>query len=147
MENPPTFEFVIGNKPEQLKGVGSRRLKSHLSKRGWQAHRLSAASTDKPLEAQTDSVTKVAHSQAQRRRRKSPYKVTYELSCHLTKASPVSVDDDGSVSAMMTPSPPCPSIEHQLGGGRIDPFRSYPRRPFVGADRFIDHCKNYTKVL
>ncbi|KAG5925440.1 hypothetical protein E4U42_004295, partial [Claviceps africana] len=36
---PVQFEFVTGSRPEQLKADSSRRLRSYLSRRSWQAHR------------------------------------------------------------------------------------------------------------
>ncbi|KAG5973361.1 hypothetical protein E4U58_005277 [Claviceps cyperi] len=50
------FEFVIGSRPDQLKIDRSRKLRSFLSKRFWEAHRAK-------LPAQDPQGEDVSHSQ------------------------------------------------------------------------------------
>ncbi|KAK2608772.1 hypothetical protein QQS21_002629 [Conoideocrella luteorostrata] len=68
---PIEFEFVTGNRPDQLKADSSRKLRSFLSKRSWQAHRvqhqlrgdISSPSTSSSSESQTETASSCSDPQ------------------------------------------------------------------------------------
>ncbi|KAJ6446649.1 DNA-directed RNA polymerases I, II, and III subunit RPABC2 [Purpureocillium lavendulum] len=155
--SPTTFEFVVGNRPDQLKGLSTSRLRSHVSKRGWQAH-LAARRPSPPSSSSSLSPAAVprissddrkadasaaARERRRKRRRGRPVFVTYEL-----VAGP-DVDPDDEVhdvvprnqhSPLTTPSA---LFDPLLGGTRVDPFRAYPGpwHPSIPAwtDNYVIH--------
>ncbi|KOS19269.1 hypothetical protein ESCO_000142 [Escovopsis weberi] len=175
-----TFEFVVGDRPEQLKGGLSKRTRSHLSKQGWKAHFAQhqkqpavllngPANLSGPLEdAQT--LTKEQQQQQQqqqqqkqrtaddlsqkKRRKRLQVAVTYELE----------VDDDGAQTAMVVRSsgalgmalaqggemmsawPLLLSMDRGLGGGRVDPFKSYPGPWRAYFPPLVDHYISHMAV-
>lgn len=161
----PTFEFVVGNKPEQLKASKTRRLKSHLSKRGWQAHRaardeqaaaaqlLSMTKTKSTIMSSTvTEITKADGNQGKefrkRRRQKTRLTITFECVSEPEEQLQHRFKENGSIKHRygVKAMDELPPIEYQLGGGRIDPFGAYPgqRRPYVPA--LVDHCKSSTNI-
>lgn len=150
-----TYEFVVGNKPEELKASKTRRLKSHLSKRGWQAYRTSKKSTTTTTTTSTSITAPASSSSAgdatpgrevRKTRRKKRVVVTYEYLPGPDQYRPRGEEEgEGSITGQMVRQnavmfPVVPLIEFQLGGGRMDPFSAYPgqRRPYVPA--LVDHC-------
>lgn len=82
---PVQFEFVIGNRPDQLKGGSSTRVRSYLSRRAWQAHlptRPAPPSSSSSSPADAERGSREGHAAARprppRRRRGKPYSVTFE---------------------------------------------------------------------
>ncbi|UNI14025.1 hypothetical protein JDV02_000706 [Purpureocillium takamizusanense] len=113
-----TFEFVVGNRPDQLKGLATSRLRSHVSKRGWQAHLAvhhptpppqvqqqqrslassSSSSSSSPAAGRGGDPKADARERRRRRRRAGkPVSVTYELAATSLPlpAPPANGDGDG----------------------------------------------------
>lgn len=143
------FEFVVGNTPDQLKGGTTRRLRSHLSKRGWQAYRLSATKTESTStstsisEAGSSTLARQERELRKRHRKKTHVTVTFECALDHDGQLPDLINKHNATSDSVDrrSTTLVPHIEYQLGGGRVDPFRAYPgqRRPYVPA--LVDHCK------
>ncbi|KAL7909173.1 hypothetical protein GGI35DRAFT_372830 [Trichoderma velutinum] len=143
--HPTQFEFVVGDRPDQLKAGSNPKLRSHLSKRGWQVYLLqnNGASSSASASSPVDSIAQKREDRAKRKKRKRlQHSVTWDL--------PTSDDTDshGASNNALVQSlirtnaaraaPPL-AIEYQLGGGRIDPFRTYPTpwRPYI--PQLVDH--------
>jgi hypothetical protein len=138
---PATYEFVVGQRPDQLNAGSNKKLRSHLSKRGWEAYL-----EQKKLSTAPFSV-RVSDDEARRKkRRRHRQAITWEI---------VEPDDPkypgpGNVREAMLaliksgrhmPVERTLSIDYRLGGGRVDPFKSYPT-PFRSyIPRLVDHCK------
>lgn len=159
------FQFVVSDRPDQLKASKTRKLKSHIAKRGWASYRAASSSTsssakssaasnpartplahrpqvEPKVEEHTDGELQKAddgHVARRTYRRRNRITVTFEWTDHQSHASAYA----HATTQTQTPSeepPPLPPIEYQLGGGRADPFQAHPgqRRPYVPA--LIDHC-------
>lgn len=108
-----TFEFVVGNRPDQLKGLATSRLRSHVSKRGWQAHLAvhrpppppptaalsngSSSSSSSPTVVDRKAEADAAARERRRRRRRrggKPVSVTYELATAAAPPPPYGDDDE-----------------------------------------------------
>ncbi|KAK5989915.1 hypothetical protein PT974_08178 [Cladobotryum mycophilum] len=159
-----TFEFVVGNRPDQLKGGSSKRIRSHLSKQSWKAH--FAAQQEKQAASSTssssspDAIDENPPPQPQqnderskkKKRRRRQLAVTYELE----------VDADGGHEATIirgtdlgralirgddVPSwPMLPPVDRFFGGARVDPFKSYPGPWKEYMPRLVDHYITHMAV-
>ncbi|KAI5459660.1 hypothetical protein BGZ63DRAFT_388459 [Mariannaea sp. PMI_226] len=137
----PSLEFVVGNTPAQLKVNATRRIKSHVSRQAWKTH---FKNNPKPPPS--------------RRRRKNAERAaaittTYEYVGGPTARNAEEVDAAGVGAAVVDAPPPGAqlqlqlqlhpperlTLDYHLGGGRVDPFKSYPRtwKPFIPA--LVDH--------
>ncbi|KAJ9293875.1 transcriptional regulator family: Fungal Specific TF [Paecilomyces variotii] len=119
----PTF-INIAN-PNDAKGASKRlAVRSHVARYQWRKHFEDRGSESAPVRS--------------KRRREEFLPLRIELDCSLLdrnrKTGIDGEDWEGSSSSSSTP--PIPRI---LGGGRVDPFRSYPVawRPFMPA--IVDH--------
>ncbi|KAG5987217.1 hypothetical protein E4U52_007798 [Claviceps spartinae] len=159
------FKFVVGSRPDQLKIDSSRKLRSFLSKRFWEAHRAQLPVQDPQGEDLSDSqligpqsapargkASDVSHAQGGRargQRRAKLRTMTFEcvpgvLHEELEQADPQSCrpesfqnDEAWQVGLNL-------SMDAYLFGGiRVDPFRSYPGpwQPHIPAlaDHYITH--------
>ncbi|KAL7921928.1 hypothetical protein ACQKWADRAFT_109117 [Trichoderma austrokoningii] len=137
---PATYEFVVGQRPDQLNAGSNKRLRSHLSKRGWEAY----------LEQKNKSSFRVgkAAQQAdnggtrQKKRRRHRQAITWEV---VEPDDPDKFPGPGHVREAMLalikhmPLEKTLSIDYRLGGGRVDPFKSYPT-PFRSyIPNLVDH--------
>lgn len=195
-EGPAKFEFVIGNRPDQLKSDSSRKLRSYLSKRAWQAYfeaqakpgeSVSSSSgspsgstssgpiVDVPVHRSRQHVLKNGKAQqvksTRRGKRGGLYSVTFEYAgdCHGASTDDglalsgnqaqkrqeiggVKKDSDTTVRGrtirdleiqfLLNQMPQSLAMDTQLGGGRVDPFKSYPVlwQPYIPA--LADHCRS-----
>lgn len=110
------FSFVVGNKPEQLKGHKIREVRSHVSKVGWRSH---VKTKDSGIE---QSHPHQKRGKIREKKKAAACAVTV-LNVHLS---------------MNSQSPPG---DWQLGGGRFDPFRAYPGERNAQVPALIDHCR------
>lgn len=115
-----TFEFIVGNSPKDLQSASSsRRIKSHLSRRGWEAYR-------------------------QDYRRERPYSHPKKPRSGLPNNGSEQVTSLGlgiETDSDKTPTPPL-EIQFVLGGGRVDPFWSWPIQPEPYVPTLVDHCQS-----
>ena len=118
------FEFVTGSRPDQLK-VSSRRTKSYLSKRSWQAWQKSK--TDESRTPRNGAPGGKASMATHRR----------PLLVGIFEGVPTS----GAIPKQDPSTLLLPAIEYQLGGGRMDPFMSYPGKRCKLIEGLMDHCK------
>lgn len=145
---PPAtqFEFVIGDRPDQLKAGSNKKLRSHLSKRGWQVYLLQHNGEDSSGSAPVDNVAQQREDRAKRKKRKRlQHTVTWDLGAP-GHPEHQGTTNDALVQSLMRATAaraaaPTIRIEYQLGGGRVDPFRSYPVswQPYI--PHLVDHCK------
>ncbi|KAL1845215.1 hypothetical protein VTK73DRAFT_862 [Phialemonium thermophilum] len=111
--------FIVGNDPSKIK-ASATLPKSHVARHGWKSH-------------------SVARTRVRRRKQPQPLvRVAYEwtdvTSC---KANQEEGEKEGTV--VVVRPPPLPPIEFQLGGGRTDPFRTYPGRWRPDIPVLVDH--------
>lgn len=113
-----SFEFVVGNEPDQLKCSNLPRLRAQASRTGWE--------------------TCARRKPGRWPRRRPPKSNPIDL---VVPESPDNLSKNAD-SDPQEESRPSPAIEYQLGGGRVDPFGAYPgdRKPFIPA--LIDHCRS-----
>lgn len=182
--HPTEFEFIVGNRPQDLRADTSRKLRSYLSKRAWKAHRdayersrresdspssnPSSSNQDSP-ESQTSNSsaagngkvpkTKTPVVKNTRRRKNKLHTVTFECVSTAPAQPPLAlpwgtiqnvtgIDDPNKVPQADLLHLLAQSVgrslpmDTQFGGGRVDPFRSYPGpwRPWIPA--LADHCEH-----
>lgn len=154
---PNEFEFIVGDRPDQLKAGSSKKLRSHLSKRGWQVYllqhnsRSSSATAANAAEA-ADAAAQQREDRARRKRRKRlQHTVTWEVRGPEDPGYPGTADafaiTNGQILIQGRPGggalsvQSALSIDYQLGGGRVDPFRSYPVSWAPYIPHLVDHCK------
>lgn len=141
--HPTQFEFVVGDRPDQLKAGSNPRLRSHLSKRGWQSYLLqnNGASSSASASAPVDEAAQQREDRAKRKKRKRQlHTVTWELNPDSQGASNNALAQSLMRTNAARADPPL-TIEYQLGGGRVDPFRTYPApwKPYI--PQLVDHCE------
>lgn len=137
------YEFVVGQRPDQLNAGSNKKLRSHLSKRGWEAY-LEQKKLSSPVSLRVDE--RADDGARRKKRRRHRQAITWDV---------VEPDDPrfpgpGNVREAMlaliktgrhTPLEKTLSIDYRLGGGRVDPFKSYPT-PFRSyIPNLVDHCK------
>lgn len=139
---PPTqFEFIVGDRPDQLKAGSNPRLRSHLSKRGWQVYLLqnNGASSSASGSAPVDEAAQQREDRAKRKKRKRQlHTVTWSLPTAEASNNALAQSLMRTNAARADPQL---TIEYQLGGGRVDPFRTYPApwKPYI--PQLVDHCE------
>ncbi|UKZ77383.1 hypothetical protein TrVFT333_005103 [Trichoderma virens FT-333] len=147
MSGPTTFEFVVGDRPDQLKAGSNPKLRSHLSKRGWQVYLLQhndeASSSSSSASAPVKKVDQQREDRAKRKKRKRlQHTVTWELPAPNDPESQ-GTSNNALVQSLMRANAArtaqTMTIDYQLGGGRVDPFRSYPApwKPYI--PHLVDH--------
>ncbi|TFA97709.1 hypothetical protein CCMA1212_010560 [Trichoderma ghanense] len=140
------FEFVVGDRPDQLKAGSNSKLRSHLSKRGWQVYLLqhNSAAGSSSSSTPADEASQQREDRSRRKKRKRlQHTITWD----------VRGPDDPQFPGTATPTnnnsliqgaggfgavQPL-AIEYQLGGGRVDPFRSYPTPWRSYIPHLVDH--------
>ena len=148
------FEFVVGDRPDQLKAGSSSKLRSHLSKRGWQVYLLqhNGSSSSSSSSTPVDEAAQQREDRSKRKKRKRlQHTITWDI------RGPDDAEFPGTANAASNNSALLQSmiragavgfgavqplaIEYQLGGGRVDPFKSYPTpwRPYI--PHLVDHCE------
>lgn len=143
------FEFVVGDRPDQLKAGSNSKLRSHLSKRGWQVYLLqhNSAAGSSSSSTPADEASQQREDRSRRKKRKRlQHTITWD----------VRGPDDPQFPGTATPTnnnsliqgaggfgavQPL-AIEYQLGGGRVDPFRSYPTPWRSYIPHLVDHCES-----
>ncbi|KJZ72927.1 hypothetical protein HIM_07690 [Hirsutella minnesotensis 3608] len=156
-----SFQFVVGNRPDQLNGHATKRLRSHLSKRGWRRvpppPRKSSSSTSSSSPPSSKTLAPCSSGEVLKRavRRKRQGAGTSRRL--LGRAAPITSDDSEEIdearvvptassrnrlNALLSLSGPL-HMDYQLGGGRVDPFHAHPGpwKPYVPAltDHYIVH--------
>ncbi|GAD98719.1 conserved hypothetical protein [Paecilomyces variotii No. 5] len=126
----PAPTFINIESPSDAKGASKRlAVRSHVARYQWRKHFENRG-------------TKSAQIRSKRRREEYlPLRI--ELDCSFLDQNRETDCEDDSSSSLSSP----PTISRILGGGRIDPFRSYPIvwRPFIPA--IVDHCKLFSGVF
>lgn len=142
------FEFVVGDRPDQLKAGSNPKLRSHLSKRGWKVYLLqhNAAAGSSSSSSPADEATRQREDRSRRKkRRRLQHTITWDVRGPHDAEFPgmaTATNNNSLIQAMIHATAVQPfAIEYQLGGGRVDPFRSYPTpwRPYI--PHLVDHCK------
>lgn len=143
---PTTYEFVVGQRPDQLNAGSSKKLRSHLSKRGWEVY-LEQKKLSSPVSVRVDEA---AHQTDDGARRKKRRRHRQAITWDVMEPGDPRVPRPGNVREAMLaliktgrhmPLERTLSIDYRLGGGRVDPFKSYPT-PFRSyIPRLVDHCK------
>ncbi|PNP54341.1 hypothetical protein THARTR1_05548 [Trichoderma harzianum] len=141
---PTQFEFVVGDRPDQLKAGSNPRLRSHLSKRGWQVYLLqnNGASSSASGSAPVDEAAQQREDRAKRKKRKRQlHTVTWELPAPNNPGASNNALAQSLMRVNAAREAPRLAIEYQLGGGRVDPFRTYPApwKPYI--PQLVDHCE------
>lgn len=139
------FQFVIGDRPEQLK---ASRLKSHISKRGWAAYRASLKKNHVTIpDSQQGQIPPAREDRRNLKPRRSSKQtaVTYELTCGLDGESPRS--NGHSMPPGHRQRTLAHPIEYQLGGGRIDPFQAHAGQRGFHVPALVDHCNALFPIL
>ncbi|KAH6606835.1 hypothetical protein Trco_005988 [Trichoderma cornu-damae] len=147
------FEFVVGDRPEQLKAGSSKKLRSYLSKRGWQVYLLQNNSSPSSSTAVDGSAKQRDDKTRRKRRRPIQHTIAWDVRGPDDPAYPGTSGAYGSSNgplqapirgspvrvARIRPVQTTLSIDYQLGGGRVDPFRSYPApwKPYI--PHLVDH--------
>lgn len=148
---PTEFEFVVGDRPDQLKAGSNSKLRSHLSKRGWQVYLLQNNSSSSSSSTPVNDAAQQRDDRAKRKKRKRlQHTVTWDIRGpddpeHLGTATALTAN--GLIQSLIRASAagaavqPILSIDYQLGGGRVDPFKSYPTpwQPYI--PHLVDHCE------
>ncbi|KAL7950869.1 hypothetical protein V8C42DRAFT_132627 [Trichoderma barbatum] len=148
---PTKFEFVVGDRPDQLKAGSNPKLRSHLSKRGWQVYLLqhnSGGSSPSAVSASSAPVDEAAQQRDDRAKRKKRKRLQHTVTWDVLGPNDpeYSGTTNGLVQSLMRATAaraahvqPTLSIEYQLGGGRVDPFRTYPApwQPYI--PHLVDH--------
>lgn len=141
------YEFVVGQRPDQLNAGSNKKLRSHLSKRGWEVYLEQKNKSSAPDSVLVGDAAQQTDDGARRKkRRRHRQAITWDI---------VEPDDPrfpgpGNVREAMlalinsgrgTPLDKTLSIDYRLGGGRVDPFKSYPT-PFRSyIPNLVDHCE------
>ncbi|KAG5923291.1 hypothetical protein E4U61_003799 [Claviceps capensis] len=160
------FEFVVGSRPDQLKIDTSRKLRSFLSKRFWEAHRAQLPVQDAQGEDLSHSqligpqstppqnkTSDVAHAQGGRARSRKRTKlrtITFEGVPGVLHEEPEQANPQSDLrpeafqkEAWQVGPNLSMSMDAYFGGIRVDPFRSYPGpwQPHIPAlaDHYITH--------
>lgn len=145
---PATYEFVVGQRPDQLNAGSSTKLRSHLSKRAWEAYLEQKNKSSSPASVRVDKAARQADDATRRKKRnRHRQAITWDV---------VELDDPKkflgpghvreAMLALITSGRRMPpektlSIDYRLGGGRVDPFKSYPT-PFRSyIPNLVDHCE------
>lgn len=140
------FEFVVGDRPDQLKAGSNPKLRSHLSKRGWKVYLLqhNAAAGSSSSSSPADEATRQREDRSRRKkRRRLQHTITWDVRGPHDAEFPgmaTATNNNSLIQAMIHATAVQPfAIEYQLGGGRVDPFRSYPTpwRPYI--PHLVDH--------
>ncbi|PON29831.1 hypothetical protein TGAM01_v201197 [Trichoderma gamsii] len=66
---PATYEFVVGQRPDQLNAGSNKKLRSHLSKRGWEAY-LEQKKLSSPVSVRVDEAAHQTDDGARRKKRR-----------------------------------------------------------------------------
>lgn len=119
------------------------------------SHRLAVRSQASQSQWQHASTKRATHQQKRIKNKRTRQAMTFvfELDEQVTfeennnnnnNTSSSSEEADETLPVIRSDSPP---IFRMLGGGRIDPFRSYPVpwRPFLPS--VVDHCKSYPHIF
>ncbi|KAL7792515.1 hypothetical protein V8C37DRAFT_126369 [Trichoderma ceciliae] len=145
------FQFVVGDRPDQLKAGSNKKLRSHLSKQGWKVyllqHNQSSSSTS------TAAVDEGAQQREDRAKRKKRKRLQHTVTWDVREPEDPGTSGDfagssnileslirGSLAGVgALPVESTLSIDYQLGGGRVDPFKSYPApwQPYI--PHLVDH--------
>lgn len=142
---PATYEFVVGQRPDQLNAGSSKKLRSHLSKRGWEAY-LGQKKLSSPVSGRVDEAAHQTDDGARpKKRRRHRQAITWEVVEPGDPRIPTGNVREAMLSLIKTgrhmPLEKTLAIDYRLGGGRVDPFKSYPT-PFRSyIPRLVDHCK------
>lgn len=122
----PRPTFINIENPNDAKGASKRHaVRSHAARYQWKKHFEGKSGKSLPY---------------RRRRREEFLPLRIELDCSLLQQDR-ETGADGEESDDLRLSPPAPPIFKILGGGRVDPFRTYPIawNPFIPV--IVDHCK------
>ncbi|KAG5963968.1 hypothetical protein E4U57_005718 [Claviceps arundinis] len=158
------FEFVVGSRPDQLKIDSSRKLRSFLSKRFWEAHRAQLPVQDPqgedlshshltgpqsaPARGKASDLSRPAVLCVRGQRRAKLRTITFEcvpgvLHAEPEQADPQSCRPESFQNDEAWQVGPNLSMDAYFGGIRVDPFRSYPGpwQPHIPAlaDHYITH--------
>ncbi|KAG5986701.1 hypothetical protein E4U54_005287 [Claviceps lovelessii] len=156
------FEFVIGSRAEHFKADSSRKLRSFLSRRSWQAHRALLPVLTSSSSAGNKGVDP-AHADAQgqgqggcdrsgsgegkgkgksRGRRRKLQTITFE-GVALPRGEPEPESEPVREDAWRLGQ--CLSMDAYFGGIRVDPFRSSPGtwQPHIPALHGCIHSRKY----
>ncbi|KAL7903149.1 hypothetical protein HDV63DRAFT_400022 [Trichoderma sp. SZMC 28014] len=140
---PATYEFVVGQRPDQLNAGSSKKLRSHLSKRGWEAY-LGQKKLSSPVSGRVDEAAHQTDDGARpKKRRRHRQAITWEVVEPGDPRIPTGNVREAMLSLIKTgrhmPLEKTLAIDYRLGGGRVDPFKSYPT-PFRSyIPRLVDH--------
>ena len=118
--------FVVAGDPEQLKATAAsaRQIKSHLARQAWKAF----------------VTPETRRRRGQKKSSAANGSVAIELATsERSDGRPSTKQDDVVVSSDKQLVQP-PRIEYCLGGGRCDPFMTYPVRNTPGVPFLVDHC-------
>ncbi|PTB46220.1 uncharacterized protein TrAFT101_004313 [Trichoderma asperellum] len=146
---PATFEFVVGQRPDQLNAGSNKKLRSHLSKRGWEAYLEQKNKASAPVSVLVDEAAQRADDGARRKkRRRHRQAITWDVVEPDDPRFPGTGNVREAMLALVNSGRRMPlektlSIDYRLGGGRVDPFKSYPTpfRSYIPplVDHYIVH--------
>lgn len=147
------YEFVVGDRPDQLKAGSNSKLRSHLSKRGWQVYLLQHNSATRSSSSSTpaDEAAQQREDRSRRKkRRRLQHTITWDIRGPDDPGFPgtaTAMNNNSLIQSMIQAGAvgfgavqPL-AIEYQLGGGRVDPFRSYPTPWRAYIPHLVDHCE------
>lgn len=123
------YNFINISEPNDAKAVSHRlAVRSQASQAQWQ-------------KASTKRVTQ-HQKRLKHKKNRQPLTFVFELDNRVTSEENNASSESSCIETVPRPSD-SPPILRILGGGRVDPFRSYPVawRPFL--PRVVDHCTNY----
>jgi hypothetical protein len=142
-----TYEFVVGQRPDQLNAGSNKKLRSHLSKRGWEVYLLQHNDPSESSSALVDKTTQRREDRARRKRRR---RFRHTITWDVRGPDDPGYEGDGDIKEAMlalirggkhVPIEKTISMDHQLGGGRVDPFKSYPTPYQSYIPHLVDHCE------
>lgn len=121
------------------------------------SHRIAVRSQASQSQWQNASAKRASHQQKRLRNKRTRQAMTFvfeldervtfepedDNSNNIYNTNNYTASSEESDATALVPRSDSPPILRMLGGGRIDPFRSYPVpwRPFLPG--VVDHCKNF----
>ncbi|KAK0387681.1 hypothetical protein NLU13_3926 [Sarocladium strictum] len=117
--------FVVGANPDQLKATAAsaRQIKSHLARQAWKAF--------------VNPETRRRRGRKPRSAASLPLRIEFTISEVSERSSSTEDDNQATSSRRQLVQPP--RIEYYLGGGRCDPFMTYPVRDLPIVPLLVDH--------
>lgn len=115
-----SFMFIVGDSLEGLRHSATKVAKSHAARLSWKSDGKTHPDITKKY-----------------RRRPACKTIVYEGRASESWKSSIS---SGSGLSGFEPDLPHPSLDRQFGGGRVDPFRTYPADWQDYFPRLVDHC-------